>query len=165
MDRGLSGKPQTTSSGSSLWSRRIAAAAPQCGSAGRRIDGSYPGRLRTTDPAPGEPLESSALSRLFLDLILRPRDSGRTAYRGIGRECDALEGLPGGDGAGTSHGGLGARLARVARELVRHDSRFRVECRAAGDSSRPAKGGTTESRRSEERRVGKECRSRWSPYH
>src|ERR1019366_5679439 len=81
-----------------------AAAAIQCGSAGRRIDGSYPGRLRTTDPAPGEPLESSALSCLFLDLILRSRDSGRTAYRGIGRECDALEELPGGDGAGTSHG-------------------------------------------------------------
>ena len=26
-------------------------------------------------------------------------------------------------------------------------------------------GGTTVSARSEERRVGKECRSRWSPYH
>src|SRR3712207_8670926 len=26
-------------------------------------------------------------------------------------------------------------------------------------------GGTVENRRSEERRVGKECRSRWSPYH
>ena len=26
-------------------------------------------------------------------------------------------------------------------------------------------GNTTESQRSEERRVGKECRSRWSPYH
>ena len=25
--------------------------------------------------------------------------------------------------------------------------------------------GTREGRRSEERRVGKECRSRWSPYH
>ena len=25
--------------------------------------------------------------------------------------------------------------------------------------------GTTEGLRSEERRVGKECRSRWSPYH
>ena len=27
------------------------------------------------------------------------------------------------------------------------------------------KGGGTSSYRSEERRVGKECRSRWSPYH
>ena len=26
-------------------------------------------------------------------------------------------------------------------------------------------GKTTEAERSEERRVGKECRSRWSPYH
>src|SRR3712207_9293360 len=26
-------------------------------------------------------------------------------------------------------------------------------------------GGATHSQRSEERRVGKECRSRWSPYH
>ena len=26
-------------------------------------------------------------------------------------------------------------------------------------------GGITEQTRSEERRVGKECRSRWSPYH
>ena len=25
--------------------------------------------------------------------------------------------------------------------------------------------GATEAKRSEERRVGKECRSRWSPYH
>src|SRR2546427_8837919 len=33
-------------------------------------------------------------------------------------------------------------------------------------SSAPSRGLTTaESPRSEERRVGKECRSRWSPYH
>src|SRR2546427_3396583 len=31
--------------------------------------------------------------------------------------------------------------------------------------SEPAAGGGTPHRRSEERRVGKECRSRWSPYH
>ena len=30
---------------------------------------------------------------------------------------------------------------------------------------RPAADGTSRKRRSEERRVGKECRSRWSPYH
>ena len=28
-----------------------------------------------------------------------------------------------------------------------------------------SKGGVAENLRSEERRVGKECRSRWSPYH
>ena len=29
----------------------------------------------------------------------------------------------------------------------------------------PNEGGRKRQRRSEERRVGKECRSRWSPYH
>ena len=29
----------------------------------------------------------------------------------------------------------------------------------------PAKGASLTTTRSEERRVGKECRSRWSPYH
>ena len=33
---------------------------------------------------------------------------------------------------------------------------------ASGDISEP---GSVEKGRSEERRVGKECRSRWSPYH
>ena len=40
----------------------------------------------------------------------------------------------------------------------------------AGRSNRPRVGGTAlpgakATQRSEERRVGKECRSRWSPYH
>src|SRR6266849_8593068 len=34
-------------------------------------------------------------------------------------------------------------------------------CRSAPSAPRP----TSATRRSEERRVGKECRSRWSPYH
>ena len=33
------------------------------------------------------------------------------------------------------------------------------------DSVTPGSEGTTTIVRSEERRVGKECRSRWSPYH
>src|SRR5690349_25010521 len=37
---------------------------------------------------------------------------------------------------------------------------------ALGDRHRPGLGGTAaQRRRSEERRVGKECRSRWSPYY
>src|SRR5690554_7836129 len=35
----------------------------------------------------------------------------------------------------------------------------------AGRRRRPPSSGTRISLRSEERRVGKECRSRWSPYH
>src|SRR2546430_9162265 len=56
-----------------------------------------------------------------------------------------------------------ARAGAPARDLRRRDRRLlraaRREARA-GDlpQVRPA-------RRSEERRVGKECRSRWSPYH
>ena len=34
-----------------------------------------------------------------------------------------------------------------------------------GDNNRGWRGGYRGSARSEERRVGKECRSRWSPYH
>ena len=34
-----------------------------------------------------------------------------------------------------------------------------------GTSDRPTPGGVYYAERSEERRVGKECRSRWSPYH
>src|SRR2546425_8051022 len=33
------------------------------------------------------------------------------------------------------------------------------------DGARVTKGGAAFANRSEERRVGKECRSRWSPYH
>src|SRR5713226_241899 len=35
----------------------------------------------------------------------------------------------------------------------------------AGAAAAPANLGRRRKRRSEERRVGKECRSRWSPYH
>src|SRR3989441_13323210 len=45
--------------------------------------------------------------------------------------------------------------------------RIRRKLRGQGGLSNPLppEGGTRWSRRSEERRVGKECRSRWSPYH
>src|SRR2546427_13214648 len=48
---------------------------------------------------------------------------------------------------------IGHEHSRLARQAPGHDSRL-----AAGSNVRLA-------RRSEERRVGKECRSRWSPYH
>src|SRR2546425_2314964 len=52
------------------------------------------------------------------------------------------------------------RLGR-AGELIRQRQDRRLQ-RAAG---RIAFAEVAEERRSEERRVGKECRSRWSPYH
>src|SRR3712207_7728096 len=47
----------------------------------------------------------------------------------------------------------------VERPTAAAPARTRVRIRSMGGSS----GGP--DRRSEERRVGKECRSRWSPYH
>src|SRR5256885_16468374 len=49
---------------------------------------------------------------------------------------------------------IGHEHSRLARQAPGHDSRL-----AAGSNVRLAR------QRSEERRVGKECRSRWSPYH
>src|SRR3712207_9293859 len=40
-----------------------------------------------------------------------------------------------------------------------------VASMSAGNYEAQWEGFTTENARSEERRVGKECRSRWSPYH
>src|SRR3989454_4700013 len=52
--------------------------------------------------------------------------------------------------------GSGLRLAR---------SRPQAGARRGGQGEEPEKFATLQSYRSEERRVGKECRSRWSPYH
>ena len=46
---------------------------------------------------------------------------------------------------------LGIYLKKKMKTLIRKDRRFKEQ--------------TDEQYRSEERRVGKECRSRWSPYH
>ena len=55
---------------------------------------------------------------------------------------------------------------RVARHMLpsRADADEAV-ARALVGLDPPARRRATSSRRSEERRVGKECRSRWSPYH
>src|SRR3712207_9535489 len=55
-------------------------------------------------------------------------------------------------------GPLGQLLDHPGRVAQRHDVRRQV---LRDDGARPHDGVL----RSEERRVGKECRSRWSPYH
>src|SRR3989449_11710104 len=57
----------------------------------------------------------------------------------------------------------GARLVCLP-ELFRSRYFAQVEDAALFDLAEPVPGPSTEAR-SEERRVGKECRSRWSPYH
>ena len=50
---------------------------------------------------------------------------------------------------------MSAILSSVANALLEIESRDTIESYEFDD----------DSRESEERRVGKECRSRWSPYH
>src|SRR3712207_7925611 len=59
---------------------------------------------------------------------------------------------------------LGDVLADVADELVVAVA-VALERHERGDRLPRVVVGLADHRRSEERRVGKECRSRWSPYH
>eukprot|EP01104_Vermistella_antarctica_P014017 TRINITY_DN433_c2_g3_i1.p1 TRINITY_DN433_c2_g3~~TRINITY_DN433_c2_g3_i1.p1 ORF type:complete len:522 (-),score=110.82 TRINITY_DN433_c2_g3_i1:77-1642(-) len=71
-------------------------------------------------------------------------------------------------GLSTNSGGL---EAHVSKELGRESSQTSIGGDASPNNSRQSStqslGGDSSatSQRSEERRVGKECRSRWSPYH
>src|SRR5256885_8637173 len=56
--------------------------------------------------------------------------------------------------------GSGRNLCRSHRAVSRPKTAWRSET-----GSRDAGGNRSKQPRSEERRVGKECRSRWSPYH
>src|SRR2546430_14310557 len=58
---------------------------------------------------------------------------------------------------------LAFALANAKGGLRVGGKQYLVDLRAVDDASDPAKAGSL--LRSEERRVGKECRSRWSPYH
>src|SRR3712207_7648679 len=63
---------------------------------------------------------------------------------------------------------LSERSARTSSMLASAGGRMRSESSSASSGSRLPSRRTASSnpaRRSEERRVGKECRSRWSPYH
>ena len=62
------------------------------------------------------------------------------------------------DYAAAKSGVLGGLLASLKNEIVRVAPLARVNAVAPGWTESPMT-------RSEERRVGKECRSRWSPYH
>src|SRR2546422_11623036 len=75
-------------------------------------------------------------------------------------------------GPGTdAWGALPATEAGWARSAYSHGRRLFRKCDAKIDGQRPAVPRPDHDRvapsgvRSEERRVGKECRSRWSPYH
>src|SRR2546430_10050201 len=63
---------------------------------------------------------------------------------------------------------VGCEVAQIVKSLVFVVDGQALMCLCAGDRRvDPAKlgDGARAAKRSEERRVGKECRSRWSPYH
>ena len=90
------------------------------------------------------------------------------------RERAGLEADEAGRIAGLANGSPGAALGlasgatleadRLARSWVEAATVDRAEALAIADGFRGAEG-QARFERSEERRVGKECRSRWSPYH
>src|SRR6266496_4374073 len=57
------------------------------------------------------------------------------------------------------------RAERIALDIVHEDEAVLVIDKPAGLVVHPGSGNWQGTLRSEERRVGKECRSRWSPYH
>src|SRR3712207_7066982 len=69
-----------------------------------------------------------------------------------------------GDLRGSSATAYTFRVPDGARDDERFDALV-ADARRARDAGRPEEQIDALSRRSEERRVGKECRSRWSPYH
>src|SRR6266498_5249547 len=85
--------------------------------------------------------------------VLYERLTGALAALGIGYEIIAVD-----DG---SHD----RSFAFLRELARADRRLRVVRFRRNFGQTAAFTAGFERARSEERRVGKECRSRWSPYH
>src|SRR3989454_9411722 len=84
----------------------------------------------------------------FLFFFFFQAEDGIRDYKVTGVQTCALPISTPGRGREVPHGSSPARRAYTARASA--NSR-RVALRSAG--------------RSEERRVGKECRSRWSPYH
>ena len=71
------------------------------------------------------------------------------------------------DGLAARFGLAGERIGEVAGGAVLKHSRDRDLTREAvlGSTLSPYTPAYDVQQRSEERRVGKECRSRWSPYH
>src|SRR3712207_2072743 len=61
------------------------------------------------------------------------------------------------------HGGVALRTHDT--EILVHPYTYRVVCANGAIAAFTTASRVVERVRSEERRVGKECRSRWSPYH
>src|SRR2546430_8977394 len=84
-------------------------------------------------------------------------------------DCDWSSDVCSSDLIGCTPGREFPGLADTVRELVDAGMRVSVDSFDAGEIRTAVAAGAelvlSVNRRSEERRVGKECRSRWSPYH
>src|SRR5256885_685191 len=102
----------------------------------------------------GPPRASQKTNALFLEPVLR--DGLRPAP-------------PGGTFKKTfaASGSFSPAVIRALREIfsVPRFEEILTDIFGVTLTGSPSKSGQTGSTRSEERRVGKECRSRWSPYH
>ena len=59
-----------------------------------------------------------------------------------------------------------ANLEQIVSRKAENDTKWKEAQQAERENTTAMQdAGITEITRSEERRVGKECRSRWSPYH
>src|SRR2546430_1628481 len=97
--------------------------------------------------------------RALIWLGFRPRVD--TSNAAVPATCGAAMLVPSAPMTGRVHG-TGTVTPRFVRAtIVPLHAAHTAVCRPAGSVS----GGPKELLRSEERRVGKECRSRWSPYH
>src|SRR3989454_6167233 len=101
---------------------------------------------------------------LALELDHARRQAFRVGGRGSGGGSNGIVCVPGGGGVKLPHhiarGSFGAHAIAPAARRRRRARRHRGGAGTRGRGSRAAR-----RVRSEERRVGKECRSRWSPYH
>src|SRR5256885_16905070 len=103
----------------------------------------------------------------FFLMIRRPPRSTLFPYTTLFRS--AHEARPGSDPCQEARDALGNALGLLAVGNVAatgHDLHLRRAAGAVADALGVDQGAElVELSRSEERRVGKECRSRWSPYH
>ena len=94
-----------------------------------------------------------------------PNQPGWTSSSGGGAATVSGDGATaigaGGDGSNGTAGGTGGRGGAGASA----NANGATAIGGGGTAGQGLAGGTGGNGRSEERRVGKECRSRWSPYH
>src|SRR3989454_10635241 len=112
-------------------------------------------------------------------MIRRPPRSTLFPYTTLFRSQEGRGGRRSGETVGAGEKGVGAALSsngRLRSMAGVHDGRIGQRKQLALDARDqrpeiaagkvgPADGALKQDVRSEERRVGKECRSRWSPYH